>query len=75
MGLMGVHQQIREKFIMRNARSDWAAYRDQLTNLVISRKPDEYGSVHLRWDFNRAEGIVYDMLIRICSRKGACSIG
>ena len=47
---------------------------DQLTDLVISRKPDEYGSVHLSCDFNRAEGIVYDMLIRICSRKGACSI-
>ena len=32
---MGVYQQIRDKFIMKNAREDWASYRDGLTDLVL----------------------------------------
>ena len=31
---MRVYQQIRDKFIMKNARKDWAGYRDRLTDLV-----------------------------------------
>lgn len=34
---MGVYQQIKEKFIMKNAREDWIGYRDQLTDLIIKR--------------------------------------
>ena len=32
---MSVYQQIKDKFIMKNAWEDWASYRDQLTNLVV----------------------------------------
>ena len=31
---MGVWQQVREKFIMKNAREDWTTYRDRLTDLI-----------------------------------------
>lgn len=31
---MSVYQQIKNKFIMKNAWEDWASYRDQLTDLV-----------------------------------------
>ena len=32
---MSVYQQIKDKFIMKNAWDDWTSYRDQLTDLVI----------------------------------------
>ena len=32
---MSVYQQIKDKFIMKNAWEDWTSYRDQLTDLVI----------------------------------------
>ena len=32
---MSVYQQIRDKFIMKNAWEDWTSYRDQLTELVV----------------------------------------
>ena len=32
---MGAYQQIKDKFIMKNAREDWAEYRESLTDLVI----------------------------------------
>ena len=37
---MGVYHQIKDKFIMRNARADWASYRDQLTDLILQMYPD-----------------------------------
>ena len=37
---MGVYHQIKDKFIMRNARADWAPYRTQLTDLILQMYPD-----------------------------------
>ena len=37
---MGVYHQIKDKFIMRNARADWASYRDQLTDLILQMYPE-----------------------------------
>ncbi len=36
-GRMGVYQQIKDKFIMKNAREDWAEYRKCLTDVIIDR--------------------------------------
>ena len=37
---MGVYHQIKDKFIMRNARADWASYRTQLTDLILQMYPE-----------------------------------
>ena len=37
---MGVYQQIREKFITKNAWEDWADYRRKLTNLILRTEPE-----------------------------------
>lgn len=37
---MGVYHQIKDKFIMRNVRADWASYRDQLTDLILQMYPE-----------------------------------
>ena len=37
---MGVYHQIKDKFIMRNARADWASYRTQLTELILQMYPE-----------------------------------
>ena len=45
---MSVYQQIKNKFIMKNAWEDWASYRDQLTDLVagLLAKLQPQGSVN-----------------------------
>ncbi len=37
---MGVYHQIKDKFIMQNARADWASYRAQLTDLILQMYPE-----------------------------------
>ena len=37
---MGVYHQIKDKFIMRNARADWASYRTRLTDLILQMYPE-----------------------------------
>lgn len=36
---MSVYQQIKDKFIMRNAWEDWASYRLQLTDIILGQEP------------------------------------
>ena len=36
---MSVYNQIKEKFIMKNAWQDWESYRNQLTNVILEEKP------------------------------------
>ncbi len=36
---MSVYQQIKDKFIMRNAWEDWAVYRSQLTDIILGQEP------------------------------------
>ena len=37
---MSVYNQIKEKFIMKNAWQDWESYRNQLTNVILEEKPE-----------------------------------
>ena len=37
---MSIYQQIKEKFIMKNAREDWAPYRTELTEMILDRDPE-----------------------------------
>ena len=36
---MSVYRQIKDKFIMRYAREDWAVYRSQLTDIILEKSP------------------------------------
>ncbi len=37
---MSVYNQIKDKFIMKNAWLDWEAYRNQLTDVILHEKPE-----------------------------------
>lgn len=37
---MGLYQQIKDRFILKNAREDWKMYREELTELILQRKPE-----------------------------------
>ena len=36
---MSVYRQIKDKFIMKNAWTDWESYRESLTDLILQREP------------------------------------
>lgn len=36
---MGVYQNIKDKFIMKNAWEDWTEYRSKLTEIILERNP------------------------------------
>ena len=38
--MMSVYQQIKEKFIMKNAWKDWEEYRSQLTDIILETNPE-----------------------------------